>query len=556
MISVNDVLRQALPAGTQVRAGGTGLGREVTWATRLRPVPPAFGHLNGGEIVFLSTKALELVDERLTLESAIRQLAGFGVAALGFLGVATIEDCAAADETELPLLVLPDGTDLGSLERETARAITDRRREIRQRGEEVGRTLIDLAISGEPVSILVRTLAELAERAAVLEDIAGEILAFHAPALAGSQGAARATLAAVETALTESQFSLAMWLREMAASSPADPPTATRDLDERWNRVVAPVIGRDGLLGSISLLVPRGAETPEDGMLTSRGAAACAVVMARDQATANVRREVELNVLDEVLDGALRSEVSLRQQARRLGHELDEPHVAMILRMDQPAAGPAMARGRDNRWAVLDDALARAGAGRDAMVLWRVRNNSGDVVWPAATAAEARRVARLLHDDLVGLAHGGSDVVSVGFGRPHTGLDGIRRSHQEARQALTLGRRLHGPGHLTGFDDLGVYRLIYAAEGLPELRAFHGETLDPLINYDRDHNADLVRTLDAFFRANASPKEAASLLGVHRNTVLYRLDRIVEITGLDLDSADVRLRLQFALHVHMALFSE
>jgi purine catabolism regulator len=97
--------------------------------------------------------------------------------------------------------------------------------------------------------------------------------------------------------------------------------------------------------------------------------------------------------------------------------------------------------------------------------------------------------------------------------------------------------------------------LIFAAEGLPELRTFHDEALDSLIAYDRQHNADLVRTLDAFFRANASPKEAAGLLGVHRNTVLYRLDRIVEITGQDLDAADVRLRLQLALHVHLALFA-
>lgn len=556
MITVDDVLRQALPAGTQVRAGGTGLGREVTWATRLRPVPPAFAHLNGGELVFLSTKALLLVDERLTLESAIRQLAGYGIAALGYLGVATLEDCAAADETELPLLVLPDGTDLGSLERETARSISERRRAIRQRGEEVGRTLMDLAISGEGVPLLVQTLAELAERAAVLEDIDGEILAFHAPPVSTPGGLARASLASVETALAQTQVQLAAWLREMTASSPADPPTATRELDERWNRVVAPVIGRDGLLGSVSLLVPRGAETPEDGMVTSRGAAACAVVLVRDQATANVRREVELNVLDEVLDGALRSEVSLRQQARRLGHDLDSPHVAIILRMDQPAGGPAMARSRDARWAMLDEALLRAGAGRDATVLWRVRNNSGDVVWPAPAAADARRIATALHEDLVESTRGSSGVVSVGFGRPHAGIDGIRRSHQEARQALTLGRRLNGPGKMTGFDDLGVYRLIYAAEGLPELRAFHDESLDSLITYDRDHNSDLVRTLDAFFRANASPKEAASLLGVHRNTVLYRLDRIVEITGLNLDAADVRLRLQFALHVHTALFSD
>ncbi len=133
------------------------------------------------------------------------------------------------------------------------------------------------------------------------------------------------------------------------------------------------------------------------------------------------------------------------------------------------------------------------------------------------------------------------------------GLAGIRRSHAEARQALLLGRRLQGPGHLTLFGDLGVYRLIFAAENLPELSDLYSQTLDLLLAYDRQNNAGLVGTLSAFFAANGSPKDAAERLGVHRNTVLYRLDRIREITGYDLDDAAVRLRLQLALHIHTAL---
>jgi len=132
-------------------------------------------------------------------------------------------------------------------------------------------------------------------------------------------------------------------------------------------------------------------------------------------------------------------------------------------------------------------------------------------------------------------------------------LAGIRRSHQEARQALTLGRRVHGPGRLTRFDELGGYRLIFAAEGLQELRGLHQEALGPLLAYDREHGADLIRTLDAFFAANASPKEAAARLHVHRNTVLYRLDRIADITGVSLDDPNVRLRLHLALHIRLAL---
>jgi PucR family transcriptional regulator, purine catabolism regulatory protein len=116
-----------------------------------------------------------------------------------------------------------------------------------------------------------------------------------------------------------------------------------------------------------------------------------------------------------------------------------------------------------------------------------------------------------------------------------------------------LGRRLHGSGHVTDYDDLGIYRLILAAEGLAELRTFQDESLNELMEYDRIHNSNLVETLEAFFAANCSPKEAASILSVHRNTVLYRLDRIGSITGQDLDDPEVRLRLHLALHVRVAL---
>ncbi|MDQ3413329.1 MAG: helix-turn-helix domain-containing protein, partial [Chloroflexota bacterium] len=324
-------------------------------------------------------------------------------------------------------------------------------------------------------------------------------------------------------------------------------------------RVVAPIIGRGGLLGSVSLLVPRGGATPEDGMTTANGAAACAVVLAREQAAANVRREVELHVLDEILDGALRSETTLRQQAKRLGHDFEQPHVALVARLEHTAgSGPVRAQGRDEWWAILDDVIARAGAPRAGGVLWRIRQNNAEIIWPAAPEVDLMRVARVIHEDLATMVSGSSAVstaVSVGIGTPRGGIEGIRRSHQEARQALTLGRRLTGAGHLTRFDTLGVYRLLFAAEQLPELAALHTETLGSLLDYDREHNAELVRTLDAFFAANGSPKEAAERLHVHRNTVLYRLDRIREITGFNLEDSALRLRLQLALHIHLALYT-
>jgi purine catabolism regulator len=548
MITVEDVIKVALPAGTTLVAGEAGLGREVTWASRIRSTPPAFGHLAGGELVLLPESVLSELDERLRLDEALARLAELGVAATAVLG--TIDKAAreTAEAAGLPLLTLPKGSDIGALERDAARLISDRRREVQHRGQEVLRRLMELAIAGEPLGDIVRELAEISGRPVVLEGRDGRLLAYHP---AGKAPPAREV---IEPLILRDRPVVLRWLRSTAEASPADPPTALYELDNAWSRLVAPVIGRNGLLGSISLIAPRGRATPEDAQITARGGAACAVVLAREQAAATVRREVELHVLDEVLDGALRSEATLLQQARRLGHDLLASHVAIVARIDSASGGPVRAGGNGERWEGLEEAIGRIGVTRGGKVLWRIRNNGAEFVLPASNSREERHLAETLRDDLRSLQRSNGDgAISLGVGTVREGIGGIRRSHAEARQALLLGRRMQGPGHLTLFGELGVYRLIFAAESLPELSDLYEQTLGALLAYDRQNNAGLVNTLDAFFAANGSPKLAAERLGVHRNTVLYRLDRIREITGYDLNDAGIRMRLQLALHVHLAL---
>jgi purine catabolism regulator len=545
MITVEEAIRLALPPGTEVVAGQNGLSREVTWATRLRPTPPAFGHLEGGELVLLPERVLQLLDDRLTLEDVTRHLVSFNVSAIAHLGQVTPGAKAVADEANIPLLVLPAGIDLGRLESDASQLIMERRREAQRQGQEVGRRLMELAIAGEPLPAMVRTLAEMAGRPVVLESRDGRMLAFQ-PAPGDPM-----TAEDVEQGLTRTRAAVLAWYRSVVGgASPADPPNESYLLDEKHARVVAPIIGRDGLLGGLSLIVPAPRGQSVDGILASRGAAACAVVLAREQAAATARREIELNVLDEILDGALRSEVTLLQQAKRLGHDLAQPHVAIIARIDQTS----VARARDDRWALLEETLGRRGA----RILWRLRNNNAEIIWPVATAAAAEDAANELHEEITQALPGlGSQglAVSISVGRVQQGLAGIRVSYQEAKQALSLGRRLHGPGRVTRFDELGVYRVIFAAEGLKELEEFHQENLSSLLAYDREHGGELLRTLEAFFQACCSPKEAAAILNVHRNTILYRLERIRDITALDLDDADVRLRLHLALCAHVALYS-
>ncbi len=548
VITVRDILSFALPPKSMVASGANGLGKEVTWATRLRATMPAFGHIAGGEIVILDPSVLEMIDENLTLAGAIRQLSTFGVSVIATTGTTDPSARSAADAANLPLIELPADADLGHLERTAARTIAERRRALQQKGQEFGRQLMDMAISGDSIAQLAEELGALSGRAVLIETAEHQVLAWQPDANdVLDERMARSIL-------EPSQAAVSSWLRSVRSSSSAEPPVHGWSDAAGWTRLVSPVTGRNGLLGSISMLIPTHEERPEDTILMSRSAAASAVTLAQELATHAARREVELNVLDELLDGALRSEIALAQQAERLGHNLNQVFVTMVGRPDTQQGGAA--RSREARNQALEDGVRAFVSTIDSTdVLWRVRNANVEIVIPDHMVLNNAQLPFQLQTLLTqALAnHQLSDAVSIGIGRYDSGMQGIRRSHQDARQSLTLGRRLYGSGHVTDYDDLGIYRLILAAENLPELRAFHDESLNELIEYDRVHNSTLVQTLEAFFQANCSPKEAASILQVHRNTVLYRLERIAEITGQNLDDSDVRLRLHLALYVRTAL---
>lgn len=100
---------------------------------------------------------------------------------------------------------------------------------------------------------------------------------------------------------------------------------------------------------------------------------------------------------------------------------------------------------------------------------------------------------------------------------------------------------------MTAFADLGVYRLLYTFRHSKELAEFCEETLAPLTDYDAKNGTSLVETLEMYLRCDASLGAAAEALYLHRNSLAYRLRRIAELTGLNLDNLEDRFRLQLAL---------
>jgi purine catabolism regulator len=133
-----------------------------------------------------------------------------------------------------------------------------------------------------------------------------------------------------------------------------------------------------------------------------------------------------------------------------------------------------------------------------------------------------------------------------GISGPAATLSAWPEVYRQAVQAMRLGERLH-LDTIVEFNSLDIYQLLAELEGFPATLRFCEKIIGPLVEYDEGHRSSLVQTIDAYFNYRGTISQTSERLFVHRNTLLYRLERIQEVTGQNLENPDERLALHLAL---------
>ena len=140
----------------------------------------------------------------------------------------------------------------------------------------------------------------------------------------------------------------------------------------------------------------------------------------------------------------------------------------------------------------------------------------------------------------------------IGIGTQVSSINDIAHSYSEARLALEIGRVFDGNKYILSYGELGIGRLIYQLPSkLCELfldEIFQKEGLEVL-------DEETLQTIDKFFENNLNVSETSRQLFVHRNTLVYRLDKIERLTGLDLRKFDDPVVFKVAVLVRKYLLS-
>ena len=132
-------------------------------------------------------------------------------------------------------------------------------------------------------------------------------------------------------------------------------------------------------------------------------------------------------------------------------------------------------------------------------------------------------------------------------------LKDLSKSYKEAQVALEVGKVFDTEKDVITYDNLGIGRLIYQLpQSLCEMFLQEVFKKGPLESLDRD----TLITIQAFFENNLNVSETSRKLFVHRNTLVYRLEKIRKLTGLDLREFEHAITFKVALMVKKYLSSK
>ncbi len=347
----------------------------------------------------------------------------------------------------------------------------------------------------------------------------------------GPSGAEWLAGAGIESALIQSMVRFA---QEAMGQAPAGTAVRVIRTMPDVEIMIAPALVHDGVLGWVIAALPDGAdrEVLERAMLHAGTATAIELLrkVADDEAESRAREAF----LWEVARGSVNSLQEISARSALLGLSLNTEFrldVGLIEVQDTRSHTSSSVRALVNQ------------------VRRRLTHPSSIVAIcdQEILLCRHQQDAERLESMISGKESFGSLQVTWGSATGTHTLTTLAQGVNQARTALSVARALWGPGATGRADQLGAFMLLHRLATDGDVMTLVDDTLGALERADDAKRGQLLSTLVVYLNSNGNISSAARSLFLNRHSLIYRLRRISELTGLDLDSHDDRLLLSVSL---------
>jgi sugar diacid utilization regulator len=425
----------------------------------------------------------------------------------------------------------------------------------------VGRTLLESAGAEDTIGDLTARISALLGRPIVVEDPVGRLISSSPPADSEEPNALRALLekhnvrASKGSGVEETRRERRDRYARLPDGYLSVPVERWRMADEElhWSPV-----GTGAPAGYLWMDLTEKSLRPEDVVLLYWARRVLETELGKERIRLETQLGVRGDFVDDLINNQYGSVELLLQRAGYLDADLSEGALVLVVDIDDFARYLERRKPKEPVIQELKRRLADAvrlqarqlfsnfllGPRSDNVILFL---GPSDTETPEELPELAQRLARNVQRYAKGLLP--DLTVSVGIGRYKSDPALLPDAYSEAEVALEIGHRINGPSSVSTFEGTGTYKLLFRVlqENPEELEAFYGETLEPVVRYDSRYGTELVHTLTAYLDNDASTVKTATDLFAHRHTIRYRLDRVGELTGLDVDKSEDREQLTLGI---------
>ncbi|MTI94649.1 MAG: hypothetical protein FH749_04050 [Firmicutes bacterium] len=503
-ISVRDALKLEAFDGVEVVAGAGGLD-SLIFHINVMEVPDILDWVREGELLFTTLYSLrDKPQEQVELipRLAEKKLAGLAIKPKRYIDEIPSEALELADKHSFPILQLPPKTAFAALMEPLLQEILDFQTDLLHRSELAHNALLDVVLRGGSLEDLARQLSQLVNCQIVV-------------------------LNRDFQSLTEEPPDLHQWLEH---NRPRKDYRRLNKFNGQCPGILVPLMAGGSRLGFILAMAKSGDFSVLDEITLERGGTVAALEMMNARTVQEVERRYRNEFLVELVEGAFSDDVARQRASINGWHLQDEMRVFMYRFEDFRNQSQ-----KDKLLQFLQENFCKrcisGELGRDVLVVTPVDHDLAEFSSRNIEAMERAAQSRLV----------------IGVGRDSTSIRDIKYSFRQARGAVKTAMIVRGLGTVVHYNQLGVYRLLEEMRGKPELQAYIQDNLQVLLDYDKENNTELVKTLQRYYEFGGNLKQVARELFVHYNTVVYRVERIEKLLNVSLSNPRQRLSLEVAV---------
>jgi len=545
-ITVREAMELPQMEGAVLMGGEKGIDR-IIQSVNIMEVPDIEKFIKPNEL--LLTTAYPLKDNQRALEKLIPELNRQGLSALAIKPERYIPEIPKimieqAEQYGFPLIKLPNYSSFNEIINPILTEILHRQAAILQRNEKINSALTEIILHGGGLNGISMALARLL----------GCPVSIHDP-----------DFRKISSCLTPRDFGvtknrllseLAKDSRRLAAAYKKREGKKLTFSTGGISAVCRPVTVEDEVYGYLFIWEPEKHLSAREMVGIDQAVTAIALEISKQHAVFDVESRFKRNFIEDIIDGKISSKEDAVVLAERFGWELANGFSVILFESSylQQLYSQDPVQARQKRLKMLDtvarivELLSPGSAiverGSQLMLLHAFKNNSDTKQFRMNSEILAESCVKELEKVL-------NWHVAAGISRYIDDPLSIAEGIKQAQKALKVGSCTPGRERVFHFDDLGVYRILLTSD-TKEIDKFYEDILGRLVSYDKKNKGELVETLEALFANEMNLQKTAEQLFIHYNTMRYRVNRIQQITGLDLKSPEDCLSLQLALKIfHM-----